>query len=200
MKERPARGNPFRPDEGFPRAGTAARRWYAGCNGYGVTTTLLSLFSFRPDLAAVRERLRRAAARTATTSERAARSAAHVAADYWYIRDARERENLTPKILDLVVLLAAGIVGSAAFALALSLAPGAEGPLFLLYALGLVALSALGFELLFRLAREAAVPTTALAARAPGRHRRIVKARLRWLRRLLKRAGSGPGAMRPSLA
>jgi hypothetical protein len=156
----------------------------------------------RLDLARRRDSLRRAASRAHENGERHAYSAARVLSDYWHESPARERDRLAPTVLDLLVLQAALLVGSGAFALALKLAPGAEGMLFLLYALGLVAFSALGLELLVRLAKQGgAIPTTALAARAPGRRRRITRARLRWLRRLLKRTTSEPPRpMRPSLA
>jgi len=176
-----------------------------------VTTTFLSfptLSRLDLDRRRLHAAVQRTAARLLETSARSARGAARTVDGYW--NSPLHGEDVKPKVVDVLVLQMAAVCAGGAFLLGMKLAPGAEGMLFVLYALGLVALCALGFEVMLRLAREGrqereeTVPTVALAARAPGRGRRAVRARMRWLRRLVGRTLSAPsrhsGAMRPTIA
>jgi len=165
----------------------------------GVTTTYLNLYGL-PKIPLDRslDALRSAATRAWAGGERAARAGAGVLSSYWLSAEegteGRRQNGRDLRVLDLVVVEGIAIASLFAFALAAPLAPQHTGLLFFCFAAILAAGLTLGIRILMRLAgEEEAVPTVALAARAAGRGRRIVKARLRWLRRILGRvAASAP--------
>ena len=141
--------------------------------------------------------------RALRAGERAARSGVELLGDYWSDRSGREGDPLAAKVLDILVLQGAAVCAGGGFLVACALVPQASGIAFGLYVAGLAALTPLALTLLARLAREGeAVPDRALASRVASRRRRVFRARLRLLRRLLRRTSpeAGDGLRRPSLA
>jgi hypothetical protein len=141
--------------------------------------------------------------RTLETGGRSARSGAEALADYWSTPTARDGERLAAKVLDALVLQSSTVCAGGAFLVASALMPHAAGLAFWLYVAGFCALTAFSLAFLTHLAREGeAVPAAALASRGASRRRKTVRARLRLLRRILRRASHAPrgGIQRPSLA
>ena len=154
-------------------------------------------------LALARSLARSIASRALRASERAARSGAELLGDYWSARPGREGDRLAAKVLDVLVLQGSAVCAGGGFLVACALLPQAAGIAFGLYVTGLAALTALALTLLAHLAREGGtVPDAALASRVASRRRRVFRARLRLLRRLLRRTPpeAGDGLRRPSLA
>lgn len=131
-----------------------------------------------------------------------------LASDYWASSQERGREAF--KLLDLLVLQATAVIAGAAFFVAATLAPEMELGIFALYLVVLGTLVMLGIGLLSSLVtpKAEASLTTAGATSVAGRRRRVLQARLRWLRVILKRrrptTPNGPGLVaaggRPSWA
>jgi len=119
---------------------------------------------------------------------------------YW--RSDRTTGDPADAVLDLLVLEIGAAVAAAAFLLAAS-HEVFGGFAFPVYAAALAALVTLGLLLLARLAgaqpvESEPVPHTALSSTV-GRRRRVLRARLRWLKRALRtRVGARPRSGRPS--